>query len=347
MSELINNCSADYPDANHDGINDDDFDLSGGYMDKTDWTAYHDVLQFLYGSGTREQLSARLPEVLNHLHQRHESFWECVSHFAPVSQTVPVGQKATFAVTMFGDQLTYQWRYRTSSTGQWILLNETGSTLNFTVNAEMNNREYICTVCNKDGIYSTSYPAVLTVTPGIRTQPKNAAAPLNDNAKFTVKAEGTNLTYQWQYYNKTEGKWKKSTMSGAKTATLTVQATAARNGQKYRCIIKDSVGHSVISSVAALKPTAKITAQPKSVSTAAGKTAVFTVTAEGSGLSYQWQYYDKKQGKWINATFSGSKTAKLKVPAAANRNNMKFRCSIRNNLKNYVYSNSATLKVTA
>lgn len=346
VSELINHCSEDYPDVNHDGISDDDFDLSGGFMDKTDWTAYHDVLQFLYGSGTREALSARLPEVLSHLHQRHMSFWECVSHFGPLSQSVPAGQKATFAVTMFGDSLTYQWSYRASAIGQWITMNETGSTLSFTATAEMNNREYICTVRNKNGIYSTSYPAVLTVTPAIRTQPRNAAAPLNENAEFTVKAEGTNLTYQWQYYNKTEGKWKQSAMPGAKTASLTVQATAARSGQKYRCIIRDSAGHSVISSVAAVKPTARITAQPKSLTAKAGKTAVFSVAAEGGGLSYQWQYYDKNQGKWINATFSGSKTAKLTVPATTDRNGMKFRCRVRNNLNHDVYSNSAVLKVT-
>ena len=41
-------------------------------------------------------------------------------------------------------------------------------------------------------------------------------------------------------------------MTGAKTATITVPVTAARNGQKYRCIVTSSNGTTVTSSTAIL-----------------------------------------------------------------------------------------------
>nr|MCR5305267.1 hypothetical protein [Oscillospiraceae bacterium] len=54
-----------------------------------------------------------------------------------------------------------------------------------------------------------------------------------------------NLKYCWQF-NNGHG-WKNSGMTGCKTATLTVPATAARNGQQYRCIVTAPNGITEIS----------------------------------------------------------------------------------------------------
>jgi hypothetical protein len=65
-----------------------------------------------------------------------------------------------------------------------------------------------------------------------------------------VTATGAGLTYQWQYY--TGSNWVDSGLAGNKTATLSVGATTARNGQKYRCLITDANGVTTTSSAATL-----------------------------------------------------------------------------------------------
>ena len=73
------------------------------------------------------------------------------------------------------------------------------------------------------------------------------------DATFTVVAEGNGeLTYQWQYQNVGSSNWKNSSQAGNKTATLTVPITAARDGQKYRCVITDAEGNTVATDAATL-----------------------------------------------------------------------------------------------
>ena len=164
VEAMIASATESFADSNNDGILDYDLDMDGVMFQGSDWQAFNGVLQFMYGYCGWEYLNNKQPEFLYYLHQRHEGFWDYVNNCAPASQTVHAGQTATFAVTMFGDQLTYQWKYRNSANGQWITLSETGSTLSFTATAGMNGRQYICTVTNKNGNTMTSYPATLTVT---------------------------------------------------------------------------------------------------------------------------------------------------------------------------------------
>jgi len=51
-----------------------------------------------------------------------------------------------------------------------------------------------------------------------------------------------------------------------------------------------------------------ITKQPSSVSTYVGRTdaMIFSVVAEGTGLSFVWQKYDEASGKWAEVVFDGN-----------------------------------------
>ena len=166
VAALIAGCTESLTDINHDGLYDDDFDLGGGYMDSSDWQAYHNYLQFLFGIGTREEISLRLPEVLYELHQRHMNFWEYLNNSAPTSQTVHAGQPATFAVTLFGDQLTYQWKYWNTDINMWVnvtLPGATSNTLSFSTTQQMDGMYFMCIVWNKNGYSIYSNPVQLTV----------------------------------------------------------------------------------------------------------------------------------------------------------------------------------------
>ena len=162
VSDEIGNCT-DYPDMNHDGILDLDFDLNGDAMQQADWDSYNNVLQFLYGSGTWEQLNSKLPEVFYYLRQRHMSFWEYLNHYGPTSQTVHAGETAHFSVHLFGEGLTYQWKYWDEN--HWVDVNDPSastSELSFTATPEMNGRYIICFLWNSEGVLF--YPDFVSLT---------------------------------------------------------------------------------------------------------------------------------------------------------------------------------------
>lgn len=76
-----------------------------------------------------------------------------------------------------------------------------------------------------------------------------------------------------------------------------------------------------------------ITAQPKSVSAAAGATAKFTVAATGA-TSYQWQWSPDNGTTWKNSTSAttGYNKATLQVSATTARNGYKYRCIVTNSI---------------
>ena len=169
----------------------------------------------------------------------------------PNDVTLPIGQTAVFFVSANGDDLTYQWQF--CKNGKWENSGMTGSktaAISVPVTAARNGQQYRCIITNANGNKVTSNAAKLLVKTVITAQPKNATASVGETAQFTVSATGAGLTYQWQFCK--GGKWENSGMTGSKTATISVPATAARNGQQYRCIITDANGNKVISNAAKL-----------------------------------------------------------------------------------------------
>ncbi|MFD2840122.1 hypothetical protein ACFSYH_06010 [Populibacterium corticicola] len=124
----------------------------------------------------------------------------------------------------------------------------------------------------------------------ITAQPKSASAVPGKTAKFTVKASGQSLKYQW--YSKKSGskKWQKVSGSAAKKATYSVKATTKLNKTQYRVVVTGKQGKAT-SKAATLSLIAKpkITTQPKLASAYSGESVSFSVKASGIGLSYQWQ----------------------------------------------------------
>ncbi len=254
----------------------------------------------------------------------------------PQSATTSPGKTVTFSVVARGAS-SYQWQFKAPGTSTWNNSSMTGAktaTLSVEATAARNGQQYRCLVKNAYGT-TTSAVAKLTVLskPAITTQPQSVKAAYGDVVKFTVKATGGSLTYQWQYKSPGSTEWKNSSMTGAKTATLKVTAEKARNGQQYRCVVKNSMG-SVTSSAATLttasiaKPV--IQTQPASKTVSSGTTVKFTVEATGGSLTYQWQFKAPGTDTWYNSTMTGAKTATLTVEATAGRNGQQYRCIVKN-----------------
>ena len=116
--------------------------------------------------------------------------------------------------------------------------------------AARNGYQYKCRVSNAAGyVYTNAVTLTVASKPTITTQPKSQTAAADTTVKFTVKAGGTGLTYQWYYRTSSTGTWAKSTLTGAKTATLTVKATEARNGYQYKCRVSNDNGYVYTSAV--------------------------------------------------------------------------------------------------
>ncbi|MBR3769363.1 MAG: hypothetical protein IKL06_02405, partial [Lachnospiraceae bacterium] len=252
----------------------------------------------------------------------------------PQDSNVEEGESATFAVTATGEGLQYQWQFRNSASGDWKDSGMAGSkTASITVKGTLarNGYQYRCVVTDADGKEVISNGATLTVTavgPEITKHPASQSIVVGENATFAVTATGDGLKYQWQFRNSASGDWKDSGMTGAKTASITVQGTKARNGYQYRCIVTDGSGNKVTSNGATLTVTAvgpEITKHPASQSVAVGANATFAVTATGEGLKYQWQFRKSTSDSWVNSGMTGATTASITVQGTTARNGYQYR----------------------
>jgi len=166
---------------------------------------------------------------------------------------------------------------------------------------------------------------LLSAPLAIVDQPTDCKGAIGDTAVFSVAATGDRLTYQWQC--NTGSGWKDSGAVGNKTATLSIGITEARLNYRYRCVITDRHGDSV--TTAAVRMTLagpKIIAQPVDYVGAIGDTATFTVSAEGDGVTYQWQH--NTGSGWKNSGAVGNRTATLSIAVTKARLRYSYRCIV-------------------
>lgn len=188
-------------------------------------------------------------------------------------------------------------------------------------------------------------PAALQIT----ANPEDYAGVKGETAVFTVAAEGTGLSYQWQYCNAASSIWRDSSMEGSNSENVSVPIASYRDGQKYRCVVTDAYGNTATSDAAVLtmvEPEApKITGQPADYTGTVGETAVFEVKASGTGLTYQWQYRNASGGTWRNSSMAGNDEASISVPITSARDGQMYRCVVTGENGGSVTSNVVYLTV--
>ncbi|MEO6489313.1 MAG: M36 family metallopeptidase [Ferruginibacter sp.] len=250
----------------------------------------------------------------------------------PASVNVCAGNNATFTVTATGNAPSYQWQVSTDGgTIYTNLAGQTTATLTVTaVTAGMNGYMYHVIVSNTCPSSVTSAAATLTVsTPAsITTQPVSVTVCAGQNAVFNVVAAGSANTYQWQV--STDGGVTFSNLAGETASTLTLTAvTAGMNGNQYLVAIT-SCNPTVLNSVAVtltVNSPASITTQPANTNACTGGNAVFTVTAAGTTLTYQWQV--STDGGTIYTDMPGETAVTLSLTAVtAGMNDYRYRVII-------------------
>lgn len=128
--------------------------------------------------------------------------------------------------------------------------------------------------------------------------------------------------------------------SPATTTTYTVTATGVSG-----CTSSASV-------TITINQRPKVTDHPANVSVCSGSPATFTVTATGTGITYQWQESTNGGTTWTSlnntAPYSGVTTATLTVnPTTSAMNNYRYRCVISGICPPAANSNAAVLTVVA
>ena len=105
--------------------------------------------------------------------------------------------------------------------------------------------------------------AGIVTAPSIVTQPGNVTVKAGEAATFTIAANGTDLTYQWQIDRNDGNGW--VNIVGANEASYTTSAVdISCNGFKYQCVVSNSAG-TVTSNTAVLTVTENTTPAPGAV----------------------------------------------------------------------------------
>jgi hypothetical protein len=162
----------------------------------------------------------------------------------------------------------------------------------FSIGVELNGR-----ALTKTGAFTTveidaTMPAgcATATPPQIVTQPSNQTVCLGGSATFTVEATGVGLTYQWR--KGTEILNDAGSISGATSATLTIDPVTADDvATNYNVVVTGTFPPAVTSTNAYLAVTVapQITEQPISQSACSGGLVSYTVVATGDDLTYQWR----------------------------------------------------------
>ena len=248
--------------------------------------------------------------------------------------------------------VTYNWTY--SGTGATFA--STTNTVSVDFSATATSGTLSVTGTNACGTSpARSIAITVNIPPSVTTQPTNRTICQGSNTTFTVLGAGTAITYQWQVNDGTG--WVDLTntapYSGVTTTTLTITtATYLMNNYQYRVIISGACNPPATSNAATLTvntaPT--LVSQSPSVTACEGDNALFSITATGSGLTYQWQV-DPGTG-FVNvpaaAPYSGGTTATLTITGVtAAMNGYNYRVIVTGTCAPVATSGTVTLNVNA
>jgi hypothetical protein len=267
----------------------------------------------------------------------------------PTSQNACTGNPVSFTVVATGTGITYAWKKNGSPMSNGGTISGVATaTLSISSTVLADAAIYTCDIGSAScGTPISTNAATLSINipPSISAQPSNQTLCVGANTSMSVTASGSTLTYQWQKNGVDIGNG--GSISGATTATISFTSALAGDAANYRCVVTGFCTPSVTSNNATLtvntSPT--ITVQPAPITLCAGAVANFSVTATGSGLSYQWQ---KDAVNVVNGGgISGATSATLSISGVSAASAGNYRCIVSGLCLPAVNSNLAALTVNA
>lgn len=135
--------------------------------------------------------------------------------------------------------------------------------------------------------------------PVTASAPSNASACIGGSAAFSTTAGGWGaLTYQWRKAT--------NPIDGATASTYTIDPVGAGSGGSYDVVVTDSIGTSTTSAAATMTVilAPSISQHPANVTVCRNQPVQFSVTATGSGLTYQWRRNEVPIDNATSSTYS-------------------------------------------
>jgi len=195
----------------------------------------------------------------------------------PANKTVCPGSSASFSVSASGTGLVYQW-YK----GTTMLTGQTTSTLSLSAVSATDAGTYSVVVSGTCGDAVTN-SAILTVNENVvvATPPANQTVCPGSSASFSVSATGTGLAYHW---------YKGTTMlNGQTNSTLSLSAVSASDAGTYTVMVSGTCGNALTrSAILTVNQNVVVATAPADQTVCPGSSASFSVSATGTGLTYQW-----------------------------------------------------------
>jgi hypothetical protein len=266
----------------------------------------------------------------------------------PQDVTLCAGSSNTFSVTATGTNLTYQWQSAPGCAGSWNNIPAANSsTLNVTATITTSYRCIVSGTCTPQ---ATSNCATLTVVTSVTvtTQPSNATVCEGSSTSFTVAGSGTGILYQWQL--STDGGANYNNIPGATAATYNITGvTFAMNNNRYRCLLSNPACTTPAISNAAILTVNRlpaISASPSDATVCAGGSNTFTVSATGTGITYQW-YVSTDGGANYNPIGGATASTYTVSGATIGMNNNRYRCIVSGTCAPAAISGGAILSVIA
>lgn len=274
----------------------------------------------------------------------------------PENVVCELGDDFTFSVKAQGKGIEYQWQYSDNNGKTWFDSRSKGRanhTIYLTTTAYISKCLYRCCVTDTYG-NTVITDNVSVISPAkqliITQQPQNVECAIGDSFTFSLKAEGKDVTYQWQYSDNNGRIWYDSRSKGRASDTLYLTLTDYISKCIYRCRVSDSNGNTIYTEcVKAVKTEykvpVKILSQPVDYEANVGDTAIFSLNAQGDGLSYNWQYSANGGLSWTDSKYMpsgivGAKSDTLTVHVTAYRkSSCIYRCIVTDSLGNSEISN--------
>jgi gliding motility-associated-like protein len=246
----------------------------------------------------------------------------------PVSLFRCAGDVASFAVTTSGSNLNYQWEYNgtpLADAGRFTGSNSPVLTISGVTLPD--SGEYRCMITDDCGLTTNSDPANLTVYEplSIISVPVGDTLCSGQSITLTVAATGSNLDYQWYkdgiLITNTTG------ITGATTPSLILDNLTAALSGYYSCRVTASCRYEVTHAILVMvNQPAVITGQPNNLTRCEGESAVFSITATGDSLTYQWL---KDGNPLVNGTgLNGAQSPVLYLSGVDAADNGSYQCTV-------------------
>jgi len=197
----------------------------------------------------------------------------------PQGVTVCEGQPINLSITATGTDLTYQW-----SLDGTAILGAESATYSVVSATLADAGDYTVTVSGACTPAVTSAIATVIVNELINIDVQPVATTtlcVGQALNLFVTATGTNLTYQWL-----KGA---SSLTGQTNATLNIAAVTTADAGTYTVVVTNSCGAvTSTQAVVIVNELPAITTQPVGTTICVGQPINLSVTATGTGLTYQW-----------------------------------------------------------